>query len=233
MIDMNMRQVPNLLTLFRLVLCIVLFAALMHARDVLVVPVDATGPLSPDAIGGAVLTAHEEMREGRARLALILDVTFVLFLLAYATDVLDGRIARSYKVESDFGRIADPIADKILVLGSLVLLAPLTVHVEGWMVVVVATREFLVTGLRSYAATLGTSVPVNWWGKSKMFGQSFAVGGAIVHVAHPSFWLATFLCPIFVWIALVATVGSGLRYVVDAKRALAAVRRPGDPVATA
>ncbi len=219
-----MRQVPNLLTLFRLVLCTVLFAALMHAHEVLVVPVDATGPLVPEELGGAVLDAHREMREGRSRLVTILDVTFVLFLLAYATDVLDGRIARSYKVESDFGRIADPIADKILVLGSLVLLIPLTVEVEGWMAVVVATREFLVTGLRSYAATRGTSVPVNWWGKTKMFGQSFACGGAIVHVAHPTFWLATFLCPIFIWIALVATVASGARYVVDARRALAAVR---------
>lgn len=215
-----LRHIPNLLTLLRLVLCVGLFGILIHAQLALGVQVDVEGELSPERLGGRIQTAHHSLRAGGSPLGLLLDLGLALFILAYLTDILDGKIARSYGVVSELGRIADPIADKILVLGSFVLLVPLTVHVEGWIVVVIATREFLVTGLRSYASTRGKSIPVNWWGKTKMFAQSFAIGTGIFHVAHPGLAFAEWILIALVWGAVIATVASGARYCLDAKRVL-------------
>ena len=90
----------------------------------------------------------------------------VLFVIASLTDTLDGQIARRGKLVSPFGIYLDTTADKILIAVLLVALA--VVHLApGWMTAVIIAREFLVTGLRSYAAALGIVIPAGGWGKAK------------------------------------------------------------------
>ena len=85
-------------------------------------------------------------------------------------------------LETDLGRIADPFVDKIMILGSFTLLMPLTVHIMGWMVVVMLARELLVSGIRGFAEARGIAFPASVWGKSKMVLQSACVANAL----HPS-----------------------------------------------
>ena len=92
-----------------------------------------------------------------------------IFIIASLTDWLDGYIARLYQAETILGTLLDPLADKVLVMAALVMLAaaPSGPRVAAWMVVVLLAREFLVTGLRSLAAVKGTVVPASRWAKHK------------------------------------------------------------------
>ncbi len=95
-------------------------------------------------------------------------VSFVLFVLASVTDFFDGYIARRYKVGSSLGVFLDLTADKVLVSGILIAMVQVG-FVPAWIVFVIVTREFLVSGLRSIAATKGHVIPAGMWGKQKTF----------------------------------------------------------------
>src|ERR1700732_2174017 len=124
----------------------------------------------------------------------------VLFVLASFTDTLDGEIARRGKQVSPFGIYLDTTADKILIAVLLVALA--AVHLApGWMAAVIIAREFLVTGLRSYAAALGVVIPAGGWGKAKALITIIALflvllegdarqGGLLGAHTPPGSWLA-------------------------------------------
>ena len=114
-----------------------------------------------------------------------------LFVVAALTDAADGYLARKWNAITRFGRVMDPFADKILVLGALVLLAgpgfndagtPLA-GFTGWMVVVIIARELLVTSLRGRAEGSGIDASANWSGKIKMILQSVAVPGVLLSIA--------------------------------------------------
>ena len=96
------------------------------------------------------------------------------FILAALTDLWDGRLARRRGQVSDFGVLMDPIADKILVLSAFVAFVQLQV-VPAWMVVLIATREFLVTGLRLFALGRGQVLPAEAAGKHKTVSQMVAI----------------------------------------------------------
>ncbi|MEL6796931.1 MAG: CDP-alcohol phosphatidyltransferase family protein, partial [Planctomycetota bacterium] len=107
------------------------------------------------------------------------------------TDAADGYLARKWNAITRFGRVMDPFADKILVLGALVLLAgprfddagtPLA-GFTGWMVVVIIARELLVTSLRGLAEGSGIDASANWSGKIKMVLQSVAVPAVLLSIA--------------------------------------------------
>jgi cardiolipin synthase (CMP-forming) len=105
-------------------------------------------------------------------------VALVIFIAAGVTDVLDGYVARAYGQQSTFGRMLDPIADKLLVSSCLLMLAA-----DGtirnwslWAAIVILCREILVSGLREYLAELRVSVPVTALAKWKTFLQLLAVG---------------------------------------------------------
>ena len=119
---------------------------------------------------------------------LLLDPTPVMvqwavyiFCIAAVTDYLDGFIARRMRSVSDFGKLLDPLADKILVFSALIMLTSLRSDltaapwVPGWMVVMVVAREIWVTGVRGVAATHGVVIAANESGKWKSFLQMFAV----------------------------------------------------------
>lgn len=105
----------------------------------------------------------------------------VIFILAAVTDFLDGYIARRVGAESDFGKLMDPLVDKMLVMSALIMLTSLRTApsaspwVPGWMVVLIVVREIWVTGLRGVAASRRIIVPAGIWGKLKSVLQMIGI----------------------------------------------------------
>lgn len=147
-------------------------------------------------------------------------VAFAAFVVTAATDSLDGWVARRRGEVSVFGRIADPFVDKIMILGALTLLMPLTVWMRGWIVVLILARELLVSGIRDFAEGRGIPFPASFWGKTKMVSQSAAVAAACLYVGHPDsdLWKYTFLA--LLWWTIAATLISGAIYLFHARRLL-------------
>jgi CDP-diacylglycerol---glycerol-3-phosphate 3-phosphatidyltransferase len=157
----------------------------------------------------------------------VMFVAFWIFIACAGTDFLDGYLARRDNVVTAFGRIADPFVDKVLVLGSMIFLAVMSWSrpwFPAWIIVVVLAREFLVTGIRGYVESLGREFPADWFGKVKMIIQCIAIGVVIGLFAFP--WpepLEKFLRVaghVFVWATLVASLGSGVSYVLKTRRLL-------------
>jgi CDP-diacylglycerol--glycerol-3-phosphate 3-phosphatidyltransferase len=125
-----------------------------------------------------------------------LDVAFVLFVIAGLTDVVDGHIARRFNASSKFGRMIDPLVDKILVCGTFTCFAvmgmptlfhwgPATMAVVRWGVLaILVVREVYVTILRQKAEAHGVNFGAVRSGKIKMFLQSFAIGTVLIKTAH-------------------------------------------------
>lgn len=116
----------------------------------------------------------------------------VLFIVAALTDALDGYLARRWNAVSVFGRVMDPFADKLLVLGAFVVMAgpqfadsasgDQITGVAPWMAVVILGRELLVTSIRGVMEGRGVDFSASWTGKAKMFAQSMAVPAALLLV---------------------------------------------------
>ena len=158
-----------------------------------------------------------------------------LFVVAAVTDALDGHLARKWKVVSKFGRIMDPFADKVLILGAFIMLAgpaftTSTGHVvsgvAAWMVVVILARELLVTSIRAIMEGDGIDFSAGWAGKAKMILQAIVVPIILVLLAWgaPAHGSArAWMIDIAVWATVAATVVSGLPYIT---RAISATRKP-------
>jgi CDP-diacylglycerol---glycerol-3-phosphate 3-phosphatidyltransferase len=157
-----------------------------------------------------------------------LVVAAILFVAASLTDTLDGEIARRRHLVSPLGIYLDTTSDKILIAVLLIALA--VAHLApGWMAAVIIAREFLVTGLRSYAAALGIVIPAGGWGKAKTLITIVALllvllegdarmGGWLSGRSAPGSWLLSSLGPytIAVWalfVSVIWTVGSGVEYI--------------------
>ena len=142
---------------------------------------------------------------------------FVLFVVAGLTDVIDGPLARRWKVTSSFGRRFDPLVDKVLIGGGFILLAIYDTRVSGiawWMVAIILAREVLVTYLRHVSEQQGKAFAATWAGKLKMFLQSFAIGTVIIYMAyHQGKPWAEYFRDIVIWIAVVFTAFSALIYI--------------------
>jgi CDP-diacylglycerol---glycerol-3-phosphate 3-phosphatidyltransferase len=162
-------NVPNVLTLLRIVAVPVLVVVLLGA-----IPGD-------DAVAAAV------------------------FALAALTDGLDGYIARSQGSVTTFGKLMDPLADKLLIVAALVSLVSLD-RLQAWVAMVIIARELAVTGLRSLAAERGVVIAASWLGKVKTALQVAAVFALIVVNPAPA-WV-----DVLVYLAVAATVISGVDY---------------------
>ena len=156
--------------------------------------------------------------------AVFLDVAFVLFVVAGLTDIVDGIAARRFNVTSKFGRMLDPLVDKVLVCGAFIFFAiigepklfglgPVTLAIIQWSVAgILIAREAYVTILRHIAEAHGVNFAATISGKVKMFLQSFVIGTVIIKMAHAQtvtwgYWFTTVTFAIM----LAATVISGLR----------------------
>ena len=134
----------------------------------------------------------------------------ICFVLAGATDFLDGFLARRYRTVSRFGKFLDPLADKLLVSAALIMLIPLD-RVPAWMAFLIVGRELAVTGLRGLAATEGIILAADRWGKAKTLLQMAALTGLILHYPYGSMDFHR-LGMILLWPALIITLISGVWY---------------------
>lgn len=145
-----------------------------------------------------------------------------LFSVASITDWLDGYLARRMNIQTILGTFLDPMADKLIVLAALIMLIPHG-RVEAWMVVVILSREILITGLRSVASQEGIVIAASDLGKFKTIFQLVAIIGLLLHFDYH--WFFGIDHPLvtanmhnagmfFFWIAFVITVWSGADYLV-------------------
>ncbi|MHC4162837.1 MAG: CDP-diacylglycerol--glycerol-3-phosphate 3-phosphatidyltransferase [Planctomycetota bacterium] len=142
-------------------------------------------------------------------------VAFWLYTIAVLSDGLDGYLARSRGQITAFGRIADPLADKILICGVLVLTCNLPQterFVPSWIVLVVLAREFLVSGLRGYLEGRGTRFGARWEGKTKLITQAIYCGAVLLYPFRQWAWVEA-VAEIFLWATLVITVFSAIAYI--------------------
>ncbi len=150
-------------------------------------------------------------------------IAAVLFALAALTDGLDGYIARRRSQVTTFGKLMDPLADKLLVVAALIALVSLD-RLAAWVAMVIIARELAVTGLRSLAAQRGAVISASWMGKAKTALQVAAIVGLIVWDPTPVG------VDLLVYAAVAATVISGADYFL---RLRAYVDRADEPEATA
>jgi CDP-diacylglycerol--glycerol-3-phosphate 3-phosphatidyltransferase len=139
-------------------------------------------------------------------------VAFIVFMAAIITDRFDGAIARSYGMVTEFGKLADPIADKALIGAALIGLSMLG-DLPWWVTVLILVRELGVTVLR-FAVIRNGVIAASRGGKLKTLVQAMAIGLFVLPLEGP--WLAG--AWIFMWAAIVLTVVTGVDYVVSAVR---------------
>lgn len=135
-----------------------------------------------------------------------------IFAAASATDALDGFLARRLNLITNFGKLMDPLADKLLVVSALVCLTALG-DVAAWMVIVILAREFAITGLRSLAAAEGVVLAADWSGKFKTIAQMVAIILLLLK-NWPCSLIGFPLDRVMLWIAVALTVYSGVEYIV-------------------
>ena len=185
-IDRRSLNVPNCITLARLVLAVVLFAMI--------------------SLGSSWIAAA------------------VMFVVAAATDALDGFIARRYGLVTTLGRILDPFADKIIICGAfLFLVAQPNSGINAWMALIVFGREMFITSLRAFLEQHGRDFSAVWSGKIKMVLQCAAVTASLLsmdeRISAPTFILVR---DIVLWATVAVTVYSGVEYTYRAYRMLRA-----------
>ncbi|WBW94847.1 CDP-diacylglycerol--glycerol-3-phosphate 3-phosphatidyltransferase [Oceanirhabdus sp. W0125-5] len=138
------------------------------------------------------------------------EIATGIFILAALTDKLDGYIARSRNMITDFGKFMDPLADKLLVTAALVALTYMRI-IPAWIVVVIISREFAVSGLRTLAANKGVVIAASWWGKIKTVIQFCAIILALINIVMESTVLAS-ITSVAIYAAAIITLISGWDY---------------------
>jgi CDP-diacylglycerol--glycerol-3-phosphate 3-phosphatidyltransferase len=145
-------------------------------------------------------------------------IALVVFLLLASTDSLDGYIARKRNEVTVLGKFMDPLADKLLVTAALVIFVERG-DISSIIVIIILSREFIVTGLRSLAASFGVVLAASNWGKAKTISQIIAIVALFFNEKLKS--VAGFnLTNLLVWIALLLTIVSGIDYIIKNKTLL-------------
>lgn len=140
----------------------------------------------------------------------------VVFVIACLTDALDGYIARKYNLVSNFGKFMDPLADKLLVCSALICFVELNL-VPAWIIIVIISREFIISGFRLIASDNGVVIAASCWGKFKTTAQMIMCILLIVHLDNSVFHA---LEQIFIYISLILTVVSLIDYLVKNRKVL-------------
>lgn len=137
-------------------------------------------------------------------------IAMIVFIIASLTDMLDGKIARKYNLVTNFGKLMDPLADKLLVCSALVCLVQLG-RIPTWMVLIIIAREFAISGIRSVAADKGVVIAASYWGKFKTVFQIIAVCMLIANLQYRFYIILT---QIMLWVAIILTAVSLVDYII-------------------
>jgi len=140
-----------------------------------------------------------------------------IFIIASATDWIDGYYARKYQLVTNLGKFLDPLADKLLVSAALIVLVELH-YAPAWMVIVIISREFAVTGLRLVLAGEGEVVAANMLGKIKTWTQIVAISALLLH-NWPFAFVSFPFADVALWVAVIFTIWSGWDYFAKNKHA--------------
>ena len=143
-------------------------------------------------------------------------VALIIFAAASITDFFDGKIARSRNLVTNFGKIMDPLADKILVYSALCLFIE-TGLIDAWMLIIILAREFAIAGMRTVAASEGRVLAAGMSGKIKTALQMFAVPLMMLGQAIPTVIIIGKVGYILFLASLVMTVYSGAEYIIKNK----------------
>ena len=142
-------------------------------------------------------------------------ISLILFVVASLTDLLDGKIARKYNLVTNFGKFMDPLADKLLVCSAMICLIEMN-KLDAWIVIVIISREFIISGFRLVASDSGVVIAASYWGK---FKTVFQMAMIIVLIADLGGFF-DMLGTVLVWVALALTIISLLDYVFKNKQVL-------------
>ena len=142
----------------------------------------------------------------------------ILFIAASLSDIVDGYLARKLGLQSVLGAFLDPLADKLLVIGAMVMLVP-TGRLPAWMVALFILRELTITSLRTIAISEGIVIAASKWGKYKTAYQDTALCFLLLH--YPVFGMdAHTVGYVLMWLALFFTLFSGVHYFIGFARAV-------------
>ena len=181
---MSKMNLPNKLTIFRVILIIPFVALLLGGNA--------------GWFGNNVLIPNV--------------IALAIFIIASLTDLADGRIARKYDLVTNFGKFMDPLADKLLVCSALICLVEMG-RIPSFVVIIIISREFIISGFRLIASDNGVVRAASFWGKFKTVFQMVMVCLMLINVPGWIDWLSV-LTDIIMWIALVLTVISLIDYLI-------------------
>ena len=139
-------------------------------------------------------------------------IALVIFCVASLTDMLDGKIARKYNLVTNFGKFMDPLADKLLVGAAMICLIPMD-KLPAWIVIVIISREFIISGFRLVASDSGIVIAASYWGKFKTVSQMFLILDLPGHTA-------VMIETVLIYLALILTVVSLIDYIAKNKEVL-------------
>lgn len=143
-------------------------------------------------------------------------IAVAIFVVASLTDLADGKIARKYNLVTNFGKFMDPLADKLLVCSALICLVA-TGQLAAWMVIVIISREFIISGFRLVASDNGIVIAASYWGKFKTTFQMLMIIVLILNFPGRVFEV---LGLILTWVALLLTIISLCDYLIKNKDVL-------------
>ena len=143
-------------------------------------------------------------------------VANVLFIIASLTDLFDGKIARKYNLVTNFGKFMDPLADKLLVCSALICLIELG-QLPAWVVIIIISREFIISGFRLIASDNGIVIAASYWGK---FKTVFQMAMIIVLIAAFEGSVFAVVEQILIWVSLILTIVSLVDYIRKNKEVL-------------
>ncbi|MGI6017258.1 MAG: CDP-diacylglycerol--glycerol-3-phosphate 3-phosphatidyltransferase [Marvinbryantia sp.] len=145
-------------------------------------------------------------------------VALAIFIIASVTDWFDGYLARKNHLVTNFGKFMDPLADKLLVCSAMICLVA-EGSLPAWVVIIIISREFVISGFRLIASDNGIVIAASWWGKFKTTSQMLMIILLILNLGENIYVFAV-LEQVFIWLALILTVISLVDYIVKNKQVI-------------
>ena len=187
---------PNKLTLFRIILV-------------------------PVMVLIAFIPSLQNIKIFNETLSLANFINLIIFIVASSTDFLDGYLARKHNLVTTFGKFADPLADKLLVISAMIILSlqigvnhpDVAWYIPGWVIIIILCREFIVSGIRLVAVEHGKVIPAGWTGKIKTATTMFALIFLFLYeIKICEIALFGIIGAVLMYLALIFTIISGVEY---------------------